>query len=45
VERRVLILAGCSDEDAERERELVSAFAARPVDGLIIQSSTHDHAT
>src|SRR2546430_12369028 len=44
VERRVLVLAGSSDEDEERERELVSAFASRPVDGLIIQPSSHDHS-
>ena len=43
VERRVLVLAGSSDEDEQRERELVSAFASRRVDGLIIQSSSHDH--
>ena len=44
VERRVLVLAGSSDEDEERERELVSAFASRRVDGLIIQPSSHDHS-
>jgi LacI family transcriptional regulator len=43
VERRVLVLAGSSDEDAERERELVTAFASRRVDGLIIQPSSEDH--
>ena len=43
VERHVLVLAGSSDEDEARERELVAAFAARRVDGLIIQSSSRDH--
>jgi LacI family transcriptional regulator len=44
VERGVLVLAGSSDEDADRERELVSAFASRRVDGLIIQPSSQDHS-
>jgi LacI family transcriptional regulator len=43
VKHRVLVLAGSSDEDDQRERELVEAFAARRVDGLIIQPSSHDH--
>lgn len=43
VERHVLVLAGSSDEDEARERELVAAFAARRVDGLIIQPSSRDH--
>ena len=43
VKRRVLVLAGSSDEDDRRERELVEAFASRRVDGLIIQPSSHDH--
>src|SRR5690348_4237145 len=42
--RGVLVLAGSSDEDGERERRLVSAFASRRVDGLIIQPSSHDHS-
>jgi LacI family transcriptional regulator len=42
--RGVLVLAGSSDEDADRERKLVSAFASRRVDGLIIQPSSHDHS-
>jgi len=42
--RGVLVLAGSSDEDEEREQELVSAFASRRVDGLIIQPSSHDHS-
>jgi len=43
VSRGVLVLAGSSDEQGDRERELVSAFASRRVDGLIIQPSSHDH--
>jgi LacI family transcriptional regulator len=42
--RGVLVLAGSSDEDEERERRLVSAFASRRVDGLIIQPSSHDQS-
>ncbi len=42
--RGVLVLAGSSDEDEERERQLVSAFASRRVDGLIIQPASHDHS-
>jgi len=44
VKRGVLVLAGSSDENEERERKLVSAFASRRVDGLIIQPSSHDHS-
>ena len=44
VQRGVLVLAGSSDENADRERLLVSAFASRRVDGLIIQPSHHDHS-
>src|SRR5258708_5680671 len=44
VARGVLVLAGSSDEDGDRERRLVSAFASRRVDGLIIQPSSHDHS-
>jgi LacI family transcriptional regulator len=44
VKRGVLVLAGSSDEDADRERRLVSAFASRRVDGLIIQPSSQDHS-
>ena len=44
VQRGVLVLAGSSDEDPDRERKLVSAFASRRVDGLIIQPSSHDHS-
>jgi LacI family transcriptional regulator len=44
LKRSVLVLAGSSDEDEERERQLVSAFASRRVDGLIIQPASHDHS-
>lgn len=44
VDRGVLVLAGSSDEDERRERQLVSAFTSRRVDGLIIQPSSHDHS-
>ena len=43
VQRGVLVLAGSSDEDEDRELKLVYAFASRRVDGLIIQPSSHDH--
>jgi LacI family transcriptional regulator, galactose operon repressor len=42
--RGVLVLAGSSDENEDRERKLVSAFASRRVDGLIIQPSSQDHS-
>ena len=42
--RGVLVLAGSSDEDPERERKLVAAFASRRVDGLIVQPAGHDHS-
>ncbi len=44
VGRGVLVFAGSSDEDGDRERRLVSAFASRRVDGLIIQPAGHDHS-
>src|SRR3954466_10369819 len=40
--RGVLTLAGSSDELPERERELVEAFGARGVDGLIVASAVQD---
>jgi LacI family transcriptional regulator, galactose operon repressor len=42
-ERGVLAFAGSSDEDAERERDLVQAFLSRRVDGLIIVPAGTDH--
>jgi len=44
VKRGVLVLAGSLEEDAARERELVSAFASRRVDGLVIMPASHDHS-
>jgi LacI family transcriptional regulator len=44
VARGVLVLTGSSDEDADRERRLISAFASRRVDGLILQPSSQDHS-
>jgi LacI family transcriptional regulator len=43
-ERGVVVLAASSDEDASREREIVSAFTSRRVDGLIIIPASHDHS-
>jgi LacI family transcriptional regulator len=42
--RGVLVLAGSSDEDAEREHQLVTAFTSRRVDGLVIVPASHDHS-
>jgi len=42
--RGVLLFAGSSDEDPERERELAEAFSARGVDGLIIVPAPGDHS-
>lgn len=42
-ERGVLTLAGSSDEQPERERQLAEAFGARGVDGLIIAPAATDH--
>ena len=44
VSRNVVTFAGSSDEDAERERELVHAFASRRVDGLVIVPAGPDHS-
>jgi LacI family transcriptional regulator len=44
LERGVLVLAGSSDEDGMRERELVAAFTSRRVDGLVIVPASHDHS-
>jgi LacI family transcriptional regulator len=41
--RRCLVLAGSSDEDPARERELALAFCARRVDGLIVVPTHADH--
>jgi LacI family transcriptional regulator len=42
--RSVVTFAGSSDEDPERERELVEAVLDRRVDGLIIVPTAEDHA-
>ena len=42
-ERGVLAFAGSSDEDADRERDLVQAFLSRRVDGLVIVPAGPDH--
>lgn len=42
--RGVLVLAGSSDEDTEREHQLVTAFTSRRVDGMIIVPASHDHS-
>ncbi|MFJ4850154.1 MULTISPECIES: LacI family DNA-binding transcriptional regulator [unclassified Streptomyces] len=38
-----LLFTGSSAEDAEREQELVLAFCARRVDGLVIVPASEDH--
>jgi LacI family transcriptional regulator len=43
--RGVLPLVGSSDEDPDRERELVEAFLSRRVDGLIVVPSGTDHSS
>jgi LacI family transcriptional regulator len=42
-ERGMLVFAGSSDEDPEREREVLSAFVSHQVDGLIVVSSADGH--
>src|SRR5260370_29933280 len=44
VARGVLVFAGSSDEDENRERELIAAFTSPTVDGLIILPASHDHS-
>lgn len=41
--RGVAVLAASLDEDPERERELVRAFIARRVDGLVMVPAGRDH--
>jgi LacI family transcriptional regulator len=41
--RNVLVFAGSCDEDASRERELISSFRDRRVDGIIIVPASRDH--
>jgi len=42
--RGVAVLAGSLDEDPARERELVTAFVSRRVDGLIMMPTGIDHS-
>jgi LacI family transcriptional regulator len=42
-ERGMLVFAGSSDEEPEREREVLAALVSRRVDGLIVVSSDHRH--
>jgi LacI family transcriptional regulator len=41
--RSVLTIAGSSDEDPARERELTEAFLGRRVDGLVVVPAAADH--
>ncbi len=42
--RGVQVFSGSVDEDAIRERLLVSTFAGRRVDGLVVVPASHDHS-
>jgi LacI family transcriptional regulator len=44
VPRGVLVFSGSVDEDTTRERDLVRAFAARRVDGLVLAPASTDQA-
>jgi LacI family transcriptional regulator len=44
LERDVVVIASSIDEDAGREREMVSIFTTRRVDGLIIKAAGHDQS-
>jgi LacI family transcriptional regulator len=41
--RNVLVFAGSCDEDSARERELISSFRDRRVDGIIVVPASNDH--
>jgi LacI family transcriptional regulator len=41
--RNVLVFAGSCDEDGSRERELISSFRDRRVDGIILVPASGDH--
>jgi LacI family transcriptional regulator len=43
-DRGVLLFGASSDEDPDRERELVDGLVSRGVDGLIIAPTTGDHS-
>ncbi len=40
----VLVIAGSSDNNEARERELMAAFSSRRVDGLIVLTASHDQS-
>ena len=42
--RGMLVFAGSCDEDADREREFISALRARRVDGIIVVPAGSDHS-
>lgn len=44
LERDVVVIASSINEDAEREKEMVSVFTNRRVDGLIIKAAGHDQS-
>ena len=44
LDRDVVVIASSIDEDAGREREMVSVFTSRRVDGLIIKAAGHDQS-
>jgi LacI family transcriptional regulator len=44
-ERGMLVFAGSSDEDSEREREVLAAFVSHQVDGLMVVTSDHGQGT
>jgi LacI family transcriptional regulator len=41
--REILLITGSSDEDPERERELIRSLLERRVDGLIVAPAATDH--
>jgi len=43
-EREMLVFAGSSDEDPEREREVIAAFVSHQVDGLIVVPADQSHS-
>jgi LacI family transcriptional regulator len=42
--RGVFVIAGSTDNNEARERELIAAFSSRRVDGLIILTASHDQS-
>ncbi len=43
-QRGIAVMASSLEENPERERQLVEAFAERRVDGLIMMPASHDHS-